>query len=144
MNDPIDPYVEELDFLDAVLAETEDDVIWKKAERRYKDHWCIIRSKDPKHPLVVNGEPWLQPGWGPPSKAKAIPLPGSWKTGVSLSVDDDDEKTDPGHMNRTDEIWGIDWFGNKSKEPSKPADLSDSEAPKEKTEGDKLMDFFFK
>lgn len=139
----IEDFIEELDFLDAVLAETEDDWIWRAAEKRYKNNWSIIRGRDPRHPLVIGGEPWLQPGWGPPSKTKPIALPGSGKVGAPLSLDDDDDKTDPGQLQSAVDAWNVDWFGTKSNEESKPAKLDD-DPPKDKTEGDKLMDFFFK
>ena len=142
----LDWFLEEYDFLQAILDETEDDWIWEKAEKKFKDVWSIIHSGDPMHPTVARGAPWHDPSWLAPSKrpkkSKAVPLPGSVHIGMGapLTGDDDDEKTDPGG-------WPIDPWFNRSKDKASPADLDldlslDDEKPK--SEGDKMMDFFFK
>ena len=157
----LDVFIEEYDFLDAVMSETEDDWIWHAAEKKFRDVWCIIRAKDPHHPVVIKGEPWIRPGWGPPSSKNAIPLPGSTKasnsairgshggnSGASLS-DDDDAATNPGGLNPSSiDLWGNSggWF-KKPTDSIDPFDFNldkEKKEPKPKSEGEKLMDFFFK
>ena len=138
MHNDLDWWLEEFDFLEAVLSETEEDWIWEQAEKRFKDVWSVIHSRDPKHPTVIKGPPWLDPSWGPPAKTRKapVPLPGSPRSGAQLTQ----PKTSPHNI----DLWSGPWFNQKSDDDSDDLKLELDDEPKEKTEGDKLMDFFFK
>ena len=123
-------FEDEVDFLDEVMEGATDFGLWRKAERRYKDAWVILRQQDPTNVRVMGGEPWLRRDWGyqGTKSARQIPIPlPDW----DLDEDDDPDKTDPGHGFSFNPI------------VSRPARLNPPPPPEEPSEADRMMDFFF-
>lgn len=117
-----------------------DFSMWKKAEKRYKDAWVILRMHDPHNIRVIGGEPWLRTDWGfhKTKSPKQIPIP-------LPDIDDgwDDEPTDPGAMAPPSNWWGAGTKSRGAPIPLPGSQYSDPDDEEEDNEGDQMYDFFF-